>query len=520
MLRAKNDKNVRKWRLLEGMLTMLRKVTTENGIVKGLPGTNARITVFKGIPFAAPPVGDLRWKAPQPAKNWEGELEAYKFKNISVQDTPGVEEGLYDKEWHVDNQISMGEDCLYLNVWSPAHSKDDKLPVLVWFFGGGFQWGYPCEMEFDGEHLAKQGIIVVTVNYRLGAIGFLAHPEITKENPDAPANFGSLDQQAGLKWVYRNIKNFGGDPENISIAGQSAGGGSTLLQLTCEENYKMIKSATIMSGMIRNPYAKDDFIVPQDISLQEKRGEKFFEFLGVKSLSEARKLDAFFIRDKYAEFRNTYGMFSPCIDHKFCVGEPYGRMLNGNWAKVPLLSGNTSDEFKSFIPSKDEAELKDKVKEIFGDKADKFLSFPETLEKGPMGYATVSGIEASVKGAAEKNPGENIYYYRFDPDIPGDNAGTFHSVDLWFFFNNIDKCWRPFEGRHYDIARQMSNYWLNLIKTGNPNGEDINGKPLPTWTPYAQDKCEMVFTRDGAVTKKDNSEFLSFIKDTIVSKAI
>lgn len=505
------------------MLPMLRKVTTENGVVKGLPGTNTRITVFKGIPFAAPPVGENRWRAPQPCPNWEGELEAYSFKNISVQDTPGVGEGLYDKEWHVDNQIPMGEDCLYLNIWSPAHSTEDKLPVLVWYFGGGFQWGYPCEMEFDGEHMAKRGVIVVTVNYRLGAIGFLAHPEITKENPDAPTNFGNLDQQAGLKWVYRNIKNFGGDPEKISIAGQSAGGGSTLLQLTCEENYKMINSAMILSGIIRNPYAEDAFIVPRDLAEQEKRGAEFFEFLGVKTLAEARKLDAFTIRDKYAEFRNTHGMFAPCIDHKFCVDEPYKRFINGQWAKCPVLSGNTADEFKSFIPAKDEAELKEKAKAIFGDKAEKFLSFKEATEKGPMGYGTVSGIEASVKGAALMNvangTGDKIYYYRFNPDIPGDNAGTFHSVDLWFFFDNIDKCWRPFTGRHHDIAGQMCNYWTNFIKTGDPNGLDVDGSKLPTWKPYGGSREELEFTKNGAEVKKDSSEFVEFIKDAIVAKA-
>ncbi len=504
------------------MLTMLRKVKTENGIVKGLPGTNARITVFKGIPFAAPPVGKNRWRAPQPAANWEGELEAYKFRNISVQDTPGVGEGLYDKEWHVDNQIPMGEDCLYLNVWSPAHSENDKLPVLVWYFGGGFQWGYPCEMEFDGESIAKRGVILVTVNYRLGAIGFLAHPEITKEAPEAPTNFGNLDQQAGLKWVYRNISAFGGDPEKISIAGQSAGGGSTLLQLTCEENYKMINSAMIMSGIIRNPYAEDAFIVPKDISEQEKRGEEFFEFLGVKTLEEARALDAFYIRDKYAEFRNEHGMFAPCIDHKFCVDEPYKRFISGNWAKCPVLSGNTADEFKSFIPAKDEAELKKIAGEIFGDKATEFLSFPEALEKGAMGYGTVSGIEASVKGAAEMNikngTGDLIYYYRFNPDIPGDDAGTFHSVDLWFFFDNLNKCWRPFVGRHYDIARQMCNYWTNFVKTGNPNGCDVDGTPMTEWKPYGTDKNELEFTANGPVAKKDDSEFVAYIKDVILSK--
>ena len=194
---------------------MLREVKTKYGVVRGLPAADPRITSFKGIPFAAPPVGENRWRAPQPPKPWDGVLEAYKFRAISVQDRPGVGEGLYDKEWHVDPNVEMGEDNLYLNIWTPAHFGNEKLPVLVWYFGGGLQWGYPSEMEFDGERLARRGMIVVTVNYRLNVFGFMAHPEITAEAPDHPTNFGYLDQQAGTRLkkpktysCARKLKNF------------------------------------------------------------------------------------------------------------------------------------------------------------------------------------------------------------------------------------------------------------------------------------------------------------------------
>ena len=178
------------------MKPMLREVRTENGVVRGIPAADPRITAFKGIPFAAPPVGENRWRAPQPAANWEGVRECYKFAPISMQDTPGVGEGLYDREWHVDPEIEMSEDCLYLNVWTPAHTADEKLPVIVWYFGGGLQWGYPAEMEFDGERVARRGIILVSVNYRINVFGFLAHPELSASQPAAPTNFGSPDQQA------------------------------------------------------------------------------------------------------------------------------------------------------------------------------------------------------------------------------------------------------------------------------------------------------------------------------------
>ena len=207
---------------------MLRIVETENGFIRGLPASDPRITVFKGVPFAAPPVYENRWRAPVPCSDWEGTYNAYEFKPIPVQDRPGVGDDLYCREWHVDPDIEMDEDCLYLNIWTNAKTADSGLPVLVWFFGGALQWGYTSEMEMDGERIARRGIVVVTVSYRLNVFGFLAHPESTMKQPDAAANFGCLDQKAGLEWVKRNIKAFGGDPANITIAGQSAGGGSVL----------------------------------------------------------------------------------------------------------------------------------------------------------------------------------------------------------------------------------------------------------------------------------------------------
>lgn len=268
---------------------MLRIVKTENGQVEGIPAADPRITAFKGIPFAAPPVGQNRWRAPQPCEDWEGVRKAYTFAPISVQDTPGIGDNLYNREWHVDSEIPMDEDCLYLNVWTGAKSAEEKQPVVVWYFGGGLQWGYPSEMEFDGERLARRGIVVVTVNYRLNVFGFLAHPELTKEQPDAPTNFGSLDQKAGLNWVVRNIEAFGGDPDNITIAGQSAGGGSVLSQLTCPDNFGIIKKAIIQSAMIRDPYTGGGVGIPEKLAEAEKHGEEFFDFLGVSSLKEARE---------------------------------------------------------------------------------------------------------------------------------------------------------------------------------------------------------------------------------------
>ena len=461
---------------------MLREVEVENGRLRGIPSADPRVTIFKGVPYAAPPVGKNRWRAPQPAENWEGVREAYTFAPISIQDQPGIGDDVYCKEWHVDKDIPMDEDCLYLNVWTPANSTDEKLPVLVWFFGGAFQWGYTPEMEFDGERLARRGIIVVSVNYRLALMGFFAHPEITKECPDAPANFGLLDQQAGLHWVYRNIASFGGDPEKITIAGQSAGGGSTLQQLTCEANKHIVKGAVIMSGMIDMEGQKGDIFKPIDLSEAEKRGEEFFDFIGVKSLEEARAMDAFKLRDLYAEFSPmefapdsppdmSKKMF-PIMDGKNYVGDPLKRMAAGECPDVPIMTGYTSDEFT--------------------------FDGVNTVKR-----SIYKSLDAALSADKEKGYNRDFYCYCFDPDIPGeDNPGTFHSVDLWFWFESISKCWRPFRGRHYDLARQMANYFANFVKTGNPNGMDDDGTAMPEWRKYdSENKTEMVMTKDGPVLK-------------------
>ena len=456
---------------------MLREVKVENGIVRGVASADPRVTSFKGIPYAAPPVGKNRWRAPQPAADWEGVLLCQEFAPISMQDQPGVGEDVYCKEWHVDPDIPMDEDCLYLNVWTPAKSADEKLPVLVWYFGGAFQWGYTAEMEFDGERLARRGIVVVSVNYRLAVMGFLAHPEITKENPDAPANFGLLDQKAGLNWVYRNIAAFGGDPEKITIAGQSAGGGSTMQQLTCPDNKDIVKGAVILSGMIDMDGQTGDIFNPLTLEEAEKNGEAFFDFIGVKSLEEARAIDAAKIRDLYGEYSPmnfapdsppdlSKKMF-PIIDGKTYLGNPRRLIEEGKYPDVPVITGYTSDEF------------------TFGG--------VNVVEK-----SVKSSVSKAIECGKAEGKDRRFYCYCFDPSIPGeDNPGTFHSVDLWFWFESIQKCWRPFKGKHFDLARQMCNYFANFVKTGDPNGLDADGTEMPRWETFDADKKEVLrFTED------------------------
>jgi para-nitrobenzyl esterase len=510
-------------------VTMIRTAITENGVVRGIEAADPRITAFKGIPFAAPPVGDNRWRAPQPCHDWEGVYDACRFAPISVQDTPGIGDDVYVREWHVDPDIRMSEDCLYLNVWTGARSPDEKLPVLVWFFGGALQWGYTAEMEFDGERLARRGIIVVTVNYRLNVFGFMSHPEISLNQQDAPANFGNLDQQAGLKWVIRNIRAFGGDPDKITIAGQSAGGGSVMAQMTSPSSMGLFHRAIVQSGVIRSPYMESMIGKPKTLKEAEQDGVRFLDYIGAKNLEEARQMDAFYIRDKYAEFTANMELFDrmgTVIDEKFCFGDPVKLYMENKHAMVPIMAGNTSEEFLSSINAETEEELEKKAREVFGVHAEEFLKFPESRVKdADNNYGKVSGLECTAKSmflSDQKYGNPNpCYYYRFDADIPGwDHAGNFHSVDLWFFFETLAKCWRPFKGKHYDLARLMCNYWACFVKNGDPNGLDADGTPMPRWTPYTKENpSAMIFSTEGVGEEEEGeSDFMKFLIARISEK--
>lgn len=485
---------------------MIKKATVEGGVVVGIPAADPRIISYKGIPFAAPPVGENRWRAPQPIIPWEGEKECFAFKPISMQHIPGLDQNnIYSREWNVDPTIVMDEDCLYLNVWTPAKTADEKLPVFVWYFGGGLQEGNPAEMEFDGERLARRGIVVVTVNYRLNVFGFLCHPDITKEAPDAPANFGHLDQQAGTRWVKRNIAAFGGDPDNITIGGQSAGGGSVISQLISPQNEGLFQRAAILSGAMFSVYPHN--FPSKDLAQAEKFGEEFFEILGVKTLEEARKLDAFYIRDKLVE---NHRNFATVVDGKFSNGIHHEKLLKGEYWHMPLMVTRTSTEFMGGMNAENMEQFKAEAKEIFGDHYDEFMQVcgEDDIEKANKA-STLSGIELAARGIQKRNEELGIeyplYYGVFDPSIPGwDDPKTFHSSDLWFWFETLAKCWRPFKGFHYDLSRNMCNYMANFVKCGNPNGDDADGTPMPQWDALVTDDPKSMWFKDsGPVCGED-----------------
>jgi len=473
---------------------MLRVIKTENGFVRGIPAADPRITAFKGIPFAAPPVGDLRWKAPQPAANWEGVRDCFTFAPISMQNTPGLDpNSLYAKEWHVDPEIPMSEDSLYLNVWTPTKTGDEKLPVMIWIFGGGLQEGYPAEMEFDGERIARRGVVLVSINYRLNVFGFFTHPDLVKEAGEDGffANWGLQDQRAAFMWVQRNIAAFGGDPNNVTIFGQSAGGGSVHSQMCSPTTKGLFHKAILQSAGGMSTQFGSVFEVSLEQALES--GEKFLASLGVKTVEEARKIDA---KTLFAAVRSHRGFFHSFVDGRYMVESNADIILKNKHHDITYMLGNTSDEMRSPIKAESKEallafligrlgeEAGSEVYRLIEIKADgdftRMLRFAE-INNFALGAQSFCRVQNALR------PDKPAFYYYFDAEIPGDNAGVFHSVDLWFQFETLAKCWRPFKGKHYDLARQMCNYWTNFAKNGNPNGLDADGTPMPEWKPYTKD---------------------------------
>ena len=496
---------------------MQRTVKTENGFVRGIPGADPRITAFKGIPFAKPPVGELRWRAPEPAEDWEGVRDCCRFAPISMQEVPGRDpDNIYSREWHVDPDIPMSEDCLYLNVWTPSGTGKEDFPVMVWFFGGGFNCGYTAEMEFDGERIARRGIVLVSVNYRVGVFGFLTHPELMEEDPDGCyGNYGMLDQRAGLEWVRRNIRNFGGNPENVTIFGQSAGAGSVISQLTSPMNAGsgLFHKAIFQSGGGLRAYGQGNFMLTLEQAKQN--GTEFFHTNGIASLEQARQIDAKTMCRMGIDF-GSMARWAPTVDGRFLTEDPSDALAAGRYPDIPLLFGCTGGEYELRGKPAPETldDLENFAKEKFGDDWKAFLELCPVKTDEEVRRLAYS--DDAFKGRfmnnilflwlrMEEGRSGNYMYY-FNPEIPGwDHPGAFHSSELWFVFETLAKCWRPFTGEHYDLARKMCNYWTNFAKTGNPNGMDQDGTPMPEWRSSAPEEPFILFLGEKYIGKYENS---------------
>jgi len=490
-----------------------RIVRVEEGVLRGLFGYDPRITVFKGVPYAAPPIGKNRWRSPQPVEHWEGVRECYEYGPMSVQSVPGADPNeFWTRELHpCGPEFDMEEDCLYVNIFSPAKTPDEKLPVFFYIHGGGYRGGYPFEQEFDWERFAAKGVVVVTVAYRLGVMGFFAHPELSAENPDAPkGNFGIEDQFAAIRWTKKNIAAFGGDPDRITIAGQSAGSGSVLSLLTSPLTRGYIQGAIVQSG-INVPFAdlKGTGRPQKTMKDAEELGRTFLENLGIGSIEEARKVNAKWLVDNEAKALGPGMHFAPIEDGIFLTESVIDAVKKGDWDDIPVIFGYNAGEMKMFnrmmggLPQT-VAEF-ETYAEAFGDKKAEFLAAADVKNddnvKALFATDAYLSLKISARYAALKfrELGRRAYIYEFDADMPGtEDRSSFHGAELWFAYDSLGRSWRPFEGKHYDLCRQMNSYWVNFVKKGDPNGKDHFGYELPAWGTYTEDEPNIMFFRDKA----------------------
>lgn len=459
-------------------------VKVEQGRLRGVPGNNPCFSVFKNIPYAAPPVGDLRWKAPQPALPWDGVRDACRFGNIPWQpDFREIDPGhFYLKEfWYRKEERS--EDCLYLNVWTPAESTDEKLPVFFWIHGGEFRLGYGFEPEFDGEGFCRRGVIFVSINYRHGVFGFLAHQQLNEESSiGTSGNYGILDQIAALKWVRRNIVQFGGDPDNITICGQSAGAASVQILVSTPLTKADIAKAMMMSGG-GFPTFGGRSLTPMTDAV--RMGETLMQNMGTSTIAELRGISA---QDLTIEEMNMdASCFFPIVDGYVLEEDIHDTVLKDGYLKIPYMLGTTKDELKDYYSSTVE-EYRTSVKKEMGQYAEKYLelcnikSMEDLKPIISMSQKMLLAVQTFAKiQEMQKRPSSYIYY--FNKDIPGgDNAGTFHSSELWYIFQTYDRSWRRFKGSDYELSGIMADYVANFAKYGDPNGDTI-----PKWTAFSKE---------------------------------
>jgi para-nitrobenzyl esterase len=479
------------------------RVKTANGILESTAAPKDGVRSFKAIPFGQPPVGDLRWREPQPVKNWSGARNADQFGPRCMQRTsPGAD------YWFRSN--GMSEDCLYLNVWTPAKSGQEKLPVLVYIFGGGFQNGDGSEPRYDGENMARKGMVAVSVNYRTNIFGFFVHPELTKESPHhAAGNYGLLDQVAALRWVQKNIAAFGGDPGRVTIAGESAGSISVSALMASP------LSRDLMAGAIGESGAMISSLPPQPLGDAEQNGVKFGAAAGASSLAALRAMTAEQIQEAVAKVQGV--RFGTALDGYFLPKPLTAVFEAGEQARIPLLAGSNTQEqaARSVLGDGDPSPetLAKAIQKLYGDKADGILkayaaTTKEEVYEAAMHLASARFISHSTWKWTElqmKNGGKPVYRYLYArprpaylgmPDQPAPRAdrpagaqpssaprGASHSAEIQYAMGNLDLdkrySWEPAD---YEVSKIMQAYFVNFIKTGNPNGPG-----LTEWPAYRAD---------------------------------
>lgn len=459
-----------------------------NGVLAGVISADDKVRTFKGIPYAAAPVGPLRWKAPQPAATWTGVRAASEYGARCMQGA------IYTDMVFQDDGPS--EDCLFLNLWMPAHPATPKLPVMVWIYGGGFAAGSSSEPRQDGGNLSKQGVLVVSMNYRLGIFGFFAHAALADESDhNAAGNYGLLDQLAALRWVHDNIAIFGGDPENVTIFGQSAGSSSVSALVASPLARGLFQHAIGESGSLLS-YARP-LPTLQDA---EKADTNFARgALGTTSIEALRAKPAEELLQ--AALKNKDVRFSPDIDGYFLPESAYAIYSSGKQAHIPLLAGWTAEErsYRDILGSEEPtpANFVAALRVLFKGHAEDILKlYPAATNQEAKraaydlardeaaGYATWKWIELQKRTGSVP-----VYRYEFDqapPLGPNDDQQSepraFHSAEIEYVFSVLGHNSRPWRPEDRQLSTLISTYWANFAKTGNPNGPG-----LPEWPAYSGD---------------------------------
>jgi len=455
-------------------------VSTVSGQVSGTTSSDGKIEIFRGIRYAAPPVGDLRWKAPQPVKPWKSVQNANNYGASCMQQLQRSRLP-WSKEFMAQNEDS--EDCLTLNVWTPASSPAKKLPVFVWIHGGGFTEGSGEIPVYEGTELARTGMVVVTINYRLGIFGFLAHPELTAESPHhSSGNYGLLDQVAALQWVKSNIQAFGGDPENVTICGQSAGAASVhaLVASPLAKGLFQRGIAQSGSGVIGFPQAS--------LADGEKTGVTFAAARGAHSLKELRALSAEALMAAQSQGSSPMSRFPPVVDGWFYPEDPSQILAEGKQNDVPFITGLMANDSRSLSGPPLSAEaFQKRVTELYGPMAEDFLklypagSEPEAnqsqLESARERGKVSMYLWALRRAKTAKTPVYTYFFTQALPDPAHPEFGAFHTGEVPYVFRNLAIFDRPFKPVDHKVSDVISTYWKHFAQTGNPNSAD-----LPQWS--------------------------------------
>jgi len=459
------------------------RVTIAQGVLAGK--TEGSISAYLGIPYAAPPIGKYRWRPPLPAAAWTGVRTADHAGPACTQMISPTGFGPWTHEYVVSGQTS--EDCLSLNIWKPAKAAAKaKLPVLVWIHGGAFSQGSGAVPIYDGRALAERGIVVVTINYRLGVFGFLAHPDITAEaNGSPPGNFGLQDQIAALRWVRHNITAFGGDPDQVTIAGQSAGSMSVHSLVASPLAKGLFARAIAQSGL--PPLA-----AMPDLAKAEQTGLSFAQEKGAASLVELRTMPA---EELLREKQPGMPRFFPIADGTLLPAPPQQMLAQGRFNDVPMIVGQNRDEASAMTPgygAGDQASFTALLDRSFNAQADRFAAlYPAkteeqrsaaskeiALDKG-LGSIAIWAQDRLTQGKAP------VYSYLFSHVEPGPQSasfGAFHSSEIPYALDTLDASpERAFTAKDRQVSDWMSGYWINFIRTGNPNGTDRSGAKLAQW---------------------------------------